>query len=72
MISENSSLPKQGAFLIELRYAKGLEFDHVILPDADDKAYPDDELGRHCLYTAMSRATQHLAVLAKGNTAGIL
>ena len=72
VISENCSLPEKGAFLIELRYAKGLEFDHVILPDADDKSYPDDEIGRHCLYTAMSRATQHLAVLAKGKTAGIL
>ncbi|WP_026518167.1 HelD family protein [Butyrivibrio sp. MC2021] len=72
VISENCSLPERGAFFIELKYAKGLEFDHVILPDADDISYPDDEIGRHCLYTAMSRATQHLAVLAKGKTAGIL
>ena len=72
IISENCSLPKSGAFLIELRYAKGLEFDHVILPDAGNDAYPADELGRHCLYTAMSRATQHLAVLSKGKLADII
>ncbi len=66
IISENDSLPKSGAFLIELALAKGLEFDNVILADADAKAYPSDELGKHCLYTAISRATQRLAVLANG------
>lgn len=61
-----TSLPKSGAFMIELSLAKGLEFDHVILADATDSAYPDTELGKHCLYTAMSRATQHLSILANG------
>lgn len=66
LISETDSLPKSGAFLIELALAKGLEFDSVILADADAEAYPLDEMGKHCLYTAASRATQHLAVLAQG------
>ena len=66
LIAESDSLPKKGAFLIELALAKGLEFDNVILADADAESYPSDELGKHCLYTAVSRATQHLAVLAKG------
>ena len=68
-IAENDSLPKCGAFLIELPLAKRLEFDNVILADADPESYPDDELGKHCLYTAMSRATRHLAVLACGELA---
>lgn len=72
VISEGASLPKNGAFFIELKYAKGLEFDHVILPDASPESYPDDELGRHCLYTAMSRATQHLAVLSEGRLSDII
>ncbi len=67
VISGYSALPKSGAFMLELTLAKGLEFDHVIIADADDNTYPDDELGHHCLYTAMSRATSHLNVLAKGN-----
>ncbi len=66
VIEEHDSLPKSGAFLIELALAKGLEFDHVILADADPESYPGDELGKHCLYTAISRATQNLAVLSKG------
>ena len=67
LISEHDALPKSGAFMIELALAKGLEFDNVILADADSESYPDDELGKHCLYTAMSRATQHLAILANGD-----
>ncbi len=69
IVSGTDSLPGSGAFMLELAYAKGLEFDHVILADGDSSTYPDDELGRHCLYTAMSRATQHLAVLARGKLA---
>lgn len=68
-ITLQDALPESGAFLIELALAKGLEFDHVILADADADNYPNDEIGDHCLYTAMSRATQHLAVLAKGKLA---
>ncbi len=64
-----SRLPESGAFLIELAHAKGLEFDNVIIADADTVAYPDDDLGRHCLYTAISRATRHLAILANGDCA---
>jgi DNA helicase-2/ATP-dependent DNA helicase PcrA len=68
-ITLEDALPKSGVFLIELTLAKGLEFDQVILADGDSETYPDDEIGRHCLYTAMSRATQHLAILAKGELA---
>lgn len=66
LIASGDKLPKSGAFLIDLTLAKGLEFDHVILADADPETYPDAELGRHCLYTAASRATQHLAILTEG------
>jgi DNA helicase-2/ATP-dependent DNA helicase PcrA len=69
VISEEDSLPKSGAFFLELSLAKGLEFDNVILADADAESYPADELGKHCLYTAMSRATRSLAILANGELA---
>ncbi len=67
-----SALPSGGVFLINLSLAKGLEFDHVILADADPYSYPDTELGKHCLYTAMSRATQHLSILAKGKVSPLI
>lgn len=66
-ITEHDALPKNGPFMIELALAKGLEFDNVILADADTESYPDDDLGKHCLYTAISRATRHLVILSKGD-----
>ncbi|WP_026492744.1 HelD family protein [Butyrivibrio sp. XPD2002] len=72
IISGHDALPKNGAFLLELALAKGLEFDNVILADADSESYPDDELGKHCLYTAMSRATRNLAILADGYLSDLL
>ncbi len=72
VIRASESLPKQGVFLIELSMAKGLEFDHVIVPDADRARYPDDKLSRHRLYTAISRATQHLTVLSDGRMTSLI
>ncbi|MCR5674579.1 MAG: AAA family ATPase [Lachnospiraceae bacterium] len=65
VVSQHDSLPQNGIFLIKLAFAKGLEFDQVILPDVDPENYPDDRISRHCLYTAISRATGHLAILAE-------
>ena len=67
LIANSARLPKSGAFLIDLALAKGLEFDHVIIADADPETYPDTDLGRHCLYTAISRAIRHLSVLTVGS-----
>ncbi|MBR5115698.1 MAG: UvrD-helicase domain-containing protein [Lachnospiraceae bacterium] len=72
VIEGQDTLPKQGAFLIELTLAKGLEFDQVILPDVDPENYPNDRLGRHCLYTAISRATACLSILARGEASELL
>ena len=72
VISRSQALPKKGTFLITLDLVKGLEFDGVILPDADAKMYPDDLLSRHRLYTAVSRATRRLGILAEGELTGLL
>ena len=69
IISADAPLPASGAFLIELPLAKGLEFDNCIIADADEDSYPGDTLGRHCLYTAISRATKNLAILSLGKGA---
>lgn len=75
----NEKLPKSGVFLISLEYAKGLEFDSVILPDADEKTCPagapgsgTELLTRHRLYTAISRATQKLTILSDGKLTTLL
>jgi len=59
-------LPTSGVVLLTLTLAKGLEFDRVIIPDAQAKVYGDDVVARHRLYTAISRATHQVTILANG------
>lgn len=60
------TLPASGVVLLTLAMAKGLEFDHVIIADADGRDYPDTPLARRRLYTAISRATHRITLLAQG------
>ena len=41
---------------------KGLEFDHVVVPDCDVGAYPDGAEARRALYVAMTRASFQLVL----------
>ena len=72
VIRRNQALPGRGVFLITPELVKGLEFDGVILPDADPQMYPEDILSRHRLYTAVSRAIRRLSILAEGKLTGLL
>ena len=72
VIGRNQALPHGGVFLITLDLVKGLEFDGVILPDADRGTYPEDIMARHRLYTAVSRATKRLSMLADGELTELL
>ena len=66
VIKNDQELPARGVVLLSLRLAKGLEFDHVIIPDASAEAYPDTPLARRRLYTAISRAMHRVTLLAQG------
>ena len=65
-------LPEAGCVLLDLKLAKGLEFDRVIVADAQADEYCDDELSKHRLYTAISRATQHLTLVSQGKMTPLL
>lgn len=70
-ITANSILPQHGIVIMNLKLAKGLEFDHVILADAQSANYPCDteekeDVSRRCLYTALSRATHRLDIVSQG------
>ena len=66
LLDEHDELPASGVVLITLKLAKGLEFDHVVVPDASAHVFPGDDLSRRRLYTTISRATRRVDVLAKG------
>lgn len=65
-LEPSDPLPAEGAVVLDLAHAKGLEFDHVIVPDAQAEAYPDTPLARRRLYTAISRATHSVTVFSQG------
>ncbi len=66
VLGKDSDLPAAGVVLLPLRVAKGLEFDHVVIPDAQAEVYPDAPLARRRLYTAVSRAMHQVTVLSQG------
>ena len=66
VLDKDSDLPATGVVLLPLRVAKGLEFDHVVIPDAQAEVYPDTPLCRRRLYTAISRAMHRVTVLSQG------
>lgn len=73
VVREGSGLPERGVVIIDLTLAKGLEFDRVIIPDAQADEFPaGDDLMRRRLYTAISRATQHVTIVAQGELTPLL
>ena len=66
------TLPEHGVVLLDLPTAKGLEFDQVIVADAQESVYGVDDLSRHRLYTAISRATQKVTILSQGALSPLL
>lgn len=71
-VSEDGALPREGVVLLDVKLAKGLEFDHAIIPDTQQGAFPDEPVRRHRLYTALSRATQRVTLIANGKLADVL
>ncbi len=72
VLSADDSLPRQGIVLLDLALAKGLEFDHVIVADAQEEVYPNTELCRRRLYTAISRATHRVTIISQGRLTPLL
>ncbi len=66
------AMPNKGVLLLDIRLAKGLEFDQVIVPDVQDRSYPDSRLARNRLYTAISRATQKVTLISNGKLTTLL
>ena len=71
-VKRGETLPAAGVVIMTLAMAKGLEFDHVIIPDASATVYPDTPLARRRLYTAVSRAMHRVTLLAVGELSPLL
>ena len=55
-----------GASIASVTMAKGLEFDEVVVLDADRRLYATD-FDRNLLYVAVTRALHKLTVLHRGD-----
>ena len=73
IIDEGQRLPASGVLALTLPLAKGLEFDHVIVPDAGPGLFPaNDRVAQNRLYTTISRATRTITLLANGSFTPLL
>ena len=67
IIGQDRRLPSSGVLALTLPLAKGLEFDHVIIPDAGAGLFPEnDHVAQNRLYTTISRATRTITILSNG------
>ena len=72
VLTSHDSLPAKGVVLLDLALAKGLEFDQVIVADAQEEVYKADGISRRRLYTALSRAMHHVIVVSQGKMTSLL
>ena len=61
-----------GIEVTEVAHVKGLEFDYVVVPDADAKSYPDTPESRRLLHVAATRASRRLWILSPARPSPIL
>ena len=71
LITPESKSFQNGATVLSVHMSKGLEFDQVILPQADGETY-SSEFDRNLLYVACTRAMHQLALTCTGTFSPLL
>jgi DNA helicase IV len=61
-----------GACVTTVEQVKGLEFSHVVVPDASGASYPDDPRARRALYVAVTRAMAQVWLCTDGSWSPLL
>jgi len=61
-----------GVEVTEVEQAKGLEFDYVVLTDADAEAYPERDEARRRLHVGATRAVHQLWLVCVGTPSGLV
>jgi len=65
-VAEQDFSFKPGVDVTDVRQVKGLEFDYVVIVEASESSYPDDDEARHLLHIAATRAAHQLWLFAVG------
>ena len=66
-ISEQDFPFRPGIDVTDVRQVKGLEFDYVVLVDANIASFPEDDEARHLMHIAATRAAHQLWVVSTGS-----
>ncbi len=69
---DSSQAFQEGVLVMSVHDAKGLEFEHVLIWNPSDAAYPRTRLGRNRLYVAITRAEEHLCLVTWDNPSSLL
>lgn len=72
LFSEEGDEFSKGIYVLPIEYAKGLEFDAVIIYDASTATYPKDDGYARLLYVAATRALHELSVFSQGELTGLI
>ena len=71
LITEDTLTLPDGLIACPVYFAKGMEFDAVIIADADKEVY-NSERDRQYLYIAASRALHELHLISRGSPTPLL
>lgn len=72
LITSETMTYQGGISILPVNLAKGLEFDGVIIWNASDRYFKENNLDRKLLYVALSRALYYLHILYRGKPTALL
>lgn len=72
LFSEDNTELSSKTTVLPIEYAKGLEFDAVIIADASKESYPREDGYAKLLYVAATRALHELKLLYKNELTGLI
>ena len=71
LLNDQSAAFANGVIITTTHMAKGLEFDQVLVPNCTEKNYQND-MDRHLLYIACTRAMHKLELTSWGKMSGLV
>lgn len=72
LITKDTVTYQGGISILPIHLAKGLEFDGVIIGNASDKEFKDNNFDQKLLYVALSRALYYLYIIYRGEITPLL
>ena len=63
---------RPGVEVTDVRQVKGLEFDYVVMLDANDSSYGRDDESRHLFHIGVTRATWQLWIVVTGGASPLV